>query len=99
MKNYGLKNPDGTTNNSRKDHVSAIIVSLLQAGAFFGALVSAPVSGKLTYAKKIIWAFELCSRHRCINSPSWAEEIFTRVLCHLLGRCCEWFDGRSIHFE
>lgn len=46
MKKYGLKNPDGTTNQSRKDHVSAVIVSLLQAGAFFGALTSAPVSGK-----------------------------------------------------
>ena len=47
MEKYGLKNADGTTNNSRKDHVSAAIVSLLQAGAFFGALTSAPVSGKL----------------------------------------------------
>jgi len=89
MKNYGLKNPDGTTNNSRKDHVSAVIVSLLQAGAFFGALVSAPVSGKLTYAKKIIWAFEVCSRHCCINRPFWAEEVIIRVLCNLLGRRCE----------
>ena len=46
MQKYGLKNPDGTTNKSRKDHVSATVVSVLQAGAFFGALTSAPISGK-----------------------------------------------------
>lgn len=48
MRKYGLKNPDGTTNQSSKDHVSADVVSVLQAGAFFGALASAPVSGKHT---------------------------------------------------
>lgn len=47
MRKYGLKNPDGTTNQSRKDHVSAVIVSVLQAGAFFGAMTSAPVSARL----------------------------------------------------
>ena len=46
MQRYGLKNPDGTTNTERKDHVSAVVVSVLQAGAFFGALSSAPISGK-----------------------------------------------------
>jgi hypothetical protein len=46
MKKYGLKNPNGTANTSRKDHVSAVLVSLLQAGAFFGAITSAPISGK-----------------------------------------------------
>jgi len=46
MQRYGLKNPDGTTNTARKDHVSAVVVSVLQAGAFFGALSSAPISGK-----------------------------------------------------
>jgi len=45
MQKYGLKNPDGTANISRKDHISAVIVSVLQAGAFFGALTSAPISG------------------------------------------------------
>jgi hypothetical protein len=49
MQKYGLKNPNGTTNTSRKDHVSAVIVSVLQAGAFFGAVASAPVSGKRGY--------------------------------------------------
>ena len=45
MERYGLKNPDGTANTSRKNHISAVIVSVLQAGAFFGAIASAPVSG------------------------------------------------------
>jgi len=45
MQKYGLKNADGTANKSRKDHISGVIVSVLQAGAFFGALSSAPVSG------------------------------------------------------
>ena len=45
MQKYGLKNPDGTTNKARKDHISGVIVSVLQAGAFFGALTSAPLSG------------------------------------------------------
>lgn len=46
MERYGLKNPDGTTNTARKDRVSSVVVSVLQAGAFFGAIISAPVSGK-----------------------------------------------------
>jgi len=45
MQKYGLRNPDGTANTLRKDHISGVIVSVLQAGAFFGALASAPVSG------------------------------------------------------
>lgn len=45
MEKYGLKNPDGTTNKVRKDYVSAAVVSALQAGGFFGALASAPISG------------------------------------------------------
>jgi len=45
MEKYGLKNLDGTANKSRKDHISGVIVSALQAGAFFGALSSAPISG------------------------------------------------------
>ena len=46
MERFGLKNADGTTNTSRKDHISSVVISMLQAGAFFGALVSAPVSSK-----------------------------------------------------
>jgi len=61
MKNYGLKNPDGTSNKARKDHISAVIVSLLQAGAFFGALISAPISGKLVCTSRAVRAFETFS--------------------------------------
>ena len=46
MERFGLKNADGTTNTSRKDHISSVVVSVLQAGAFFGALTSAPLSGE-----------------------------------------------------
>ncbi|KAG6897592.1 hypothetical protein C0992_013269 [Termitomyces sp. T32_za158] len=44
---FGLLNPDGTTNQKRANEVSSNVVSVLQAGAFFGALGSAPVSSKL----------------------------------------------------
>lgn len=37
---------NGQKNQKKVDDVSSIIVSVLQAGAFFGALGSAPVSGK-----------------------------------------------------
>ncbi|KAF9652810.1 general substrate transporter [Thelephora ganbajun] len=56
MQKYGLKNPDGTTNKSRRDHISAVVVSVLQAGAFFGALASAPVSARLG-RKRTLLAF------------------------------------------
>ena len=60
MQKYGLKNADGTANKSRKDHISGVIVSVLQAGAFFGALASAPISGKCTSFNGIIRGLESC---------------------------------------
>ena len=57
MQKYGLKNPDGTTNTSSKDHVSAVVVSVLQAGAFFGALISAPISGLRIWNNETVWVF------------------------------------------
>jgi len=56
MEKYGLKNPDGTVNKSRSDHISSVVVSVLQAGAFFGALTSAPISAYLG-RKKTLLAF------------------------------------------
>ncbi|KAG5351840.1 hypothetical protein C0989_004730 [Termitomyces sp. Mn162] len=44
---FGLHNADGTQNKERTNEVSSIVVSVLQAGAFFGALGSAPISSKL----------------------------------------------------
>ncbi|KAJ4500987.1 general substrate transporter [Lentinula lateritia] len=43
---FGIANSTGTINTKKSDDVSSNVVSVLQAGAFFGALVSAPVSAK-----------------------------------------------------
>jgi MFS family permease len=45
QKHFGLTNADGTKNVKRTNEVSSIVVSVLQGGAFFGALGSAPISG------------------------------------------------------
>ncbi|KAF9524764.1 general substrate transporter [Crepidotus variabilis] len=44
---FGLLNEDGSTNRAKSDMVSSTIVSVLQAGAFFGALGSAPMSVRI----------------------------------------------------
>lgn len=44
---FGLLNPDMSTNKKKSDDVTSNVVSVLQAGAFFGALGSAPISGEL----------------------------------------------------
>ncbi|KAH7886711.1 general substrate transporter [Phlebopus sp. FC_14] len=41
---FGLTNEDGSLNASKYNAVSSNVVSVLQAGAFFGALGSAPIS-------------------------------------------------------
>ncbi|OAX33061.1 general substrate transporter, partial [Rhizopogon vinicolor AM-OR11-026] len=41
---FGLVNADGTINKSKDTTISSNVVSVLQAGAFFGALASAPLS-------------------------------------------------------
>lgn len=46
---FGLLNPDGTPNTKKANEVSSNVVSVLQAGAFFGALGSAPISGELRF--------------------------------------------------
>lgn len=43
---FGIINPDGSVNKSKEVAVSSNVVSVLQAGAFFGALGSAPLSGR-----------------------------------------------------
>ena len=91
MQTYGLKNPDGTINVSRKDHISAVIVSVLQAGAFFGALTSAPISGMQNQSKTLVRAFESHSYYRCKNSLFWEEENPSHVLPYLLSRRREYF--------
>jgi hypothetical protein len=44
LQHFGLLNPDGTKNVKQTNNVSSIVVSVLQGGAFFGALGSAPIS-------------------------------------------------------
>ncbi|GLB38871.1 putative major facilitator superfamily, sugar transporter (TC 2.A.1.1) family protein [Lyophyllum shimeji] len=44
LKHFGLLDPDGKKNVKRVNDVSSILVSVLQGGAFFGALGSAPIS-------------------------------------------------------
>ena len=86
MEKYGLKNPDGTTNTARKDHISAVVVSVLQAGAFFGALASAPVSGGHIRFNQTVRTPEPYPCHWHMNSSSWKEENPVRILCYLLNR-------------
>ena len=42
---FGLINSDGSENVDKTNDISSNVVSVLQAGAFFGALGSAPMSG------------------------------------------------------
>jgi len=44
---FGLLNPDGSTNTAKSNTISSNVVSVLQAGAFFGALASAPISAAI----------------------------------------------------
>ena len=43
---FGVRPAEGPAQQSRIDDVSANVVSVLQAGAFFGAISSAPMSGR-----------------------------------------------------
>lgn len=45
QQHFGLVDDDGSVNTKKSDAVSSNVVSVLQAGAFFGALASAPISG------------------------------------------------------
>ena len=43
---FGITDEDGNNQDKRKaDNINSNVVSVLQAGAFFGALASAPLSG------------------------------------------------------
>lgn len=44
QKNFGMLNPNGSKNARKVNDLSSNVVSVLQAGAFFGALGSAPLS-------------------------------------------------------
>lgn len=50
---FGLVNADGSIKKSKDIQVSSNVVSVLQAGAFFGALGSAPISSMPLHAMKL----------------------------------------------
>ncbi|KAF9481480.1 general substrate transporter [Pholiota conissans] len=54
QKHFGLLKADGTPDQKRLDNVSSNVVSVLQGGAFFGALASAPTSAKIGRKKTLI---------------------------------------------
>ncbi|KAJ7321079.1 general substrate transporter [Mycena albidolilacea] len=55
---FGLLNPDGKPNVPKTNAISSNVVSVLQAGAFFGALGSAPISA-IIGRKPTLVAFSL----------------------------------------
>ncbi|KAF7327108.1 Sugar transporter [Mycena kentingensis (nom. inval.)] len=50
QQSFGLLDESGKLNKKKSDEISSNVVSVLQAGAFFGALGSAPISGELAPA-------------------------------------------------
>jgi MFS family permease len=73
---FGMVNPDGSINTSKRDSISSNVasnvVSVLQAGAFFGALGSAPITCTR------FSSFYDCAH--ATNSSLWKENGFVRVL-------------------
>ncbi|KAK0199772.1 general substrate transporter [Desarmillaria ectypa] len=47
QQHFGMYNADGTKDTHKVNNISSNVVSVLQAGAFFGALGSVPISPKL----------------------------------------------------
>ncbi|TDL14168.1 MFS general substrate transporter, partial [Rickenella mellea] len=47
QEHFGLVGPDGKANKTKVANLSGNVVSVLQAGAFFGALGSAPISSRI----------------------------------------------------
>lgn len=60
---FGLVNPDGTKNNKRTTDVTANVVSVLQAGAFFGALGSAPISSEYLFLMQSLFLIRPASAY------------------------------------
>ena len=60
---FGVVNADGKANAGKDTTISENVVSVLQAGAFFGALGSAPISGMFDHISVPRFASEswLCS--------------------------------------
>lgn len=45
QQHFGLLEANGKPNQTKLNDISSNVVSVLQGGAFFGALISAPTSG------------------------------------------------------
>ena len=76
---FGLLNPDGSTNTAKSDNVSSLVVSVLQAGAFFGALGSAPISGEPSFLRaqvcpRVVWAVGGGENPCCTPWRSWTVQ-------------------------
>lgn len=57
---FGVRPAEGSPDQSRIDDVSANVVSVLQGGAFFGALSSAPVSGGSCFFLRLSMFYSSC---------------------------------------
>jgi hypothetical protein len=51
---FGVRPAEGFADQNRIDNVSANVVSVLQGGAFFGALSSAPISGRSPFFPRML---------------------------------------------
>jgi hypothetical protein len=64
---FGVRPVNGPANQTRIDDVSSNVVSVLQAGAFFGALASAPVSGGCRFQVPRLCRLSLVPYCRCLG--------------------------------
>lgn len=64
MSNAFFESQFGLTTKSKITNLSANVVSVLQAGAFFGSLISAPVSSKIGRR----WALEAFTIIFCVGA-------------------------------
>lgn len=73
MQQFGLLDASGKKNQKKVDAVSSNVVSVLQAGAFFGALGSAPISAKIgrrwtLFVFTMVFSVGAVSRHLACSS-------------------------------
>lgn len=66
MSHFGLLNADGSVNVAKYNGITANVVSVLQAGAFFGSLGSAPVSA--TVGRRFTLFFVIGAVSHCCSS-------------------------------
>lgn len=84
QEHFGLVDENGKAIKSKVTNVSGNVVSVLQAGAFFGALGSAPISGDLL----MVQLLSIDNRHLLFFSSYWTQMDFIRLHSGLCTRCC-----------